>query len=945
MATVYVDNQPYEMDPRQNLLQACLSAGLDIPYFCWHPALGSVGACRQCAVKLFKDDNDTRGKIVMSCMTGVADGMRISIDDAEAREFRARVIEWLMVNHPHDCPVCDEGGECHLQDMTVMTGHTHRRFHFRKRTHVNQNLGPFVNHEMNRCIACYRCVRFYQDFAGGTDLDVFAAHNHVYFGRREDGTLESEFSGNLVEICPTGVFTDKTLKKHYTRKWDLQSAPSVCVHCGLGCNTFPAERYGGLRRVHSRYHSEVNRYFLCDRGRYGYEFVNNDRRIRAPLWREPRPGPRHEGEARAETAACPVSMESALRHAAAFLGNGSKVIGIGSPRASLEANFALRSLVGPERFFLGLSDIDYRLSSVMLDILRAGPAPAASLREIGMAGALTDAGPADAGPADAALTDAALILGEDVTNTAPLVALALRQSVRRRPMRETAALDIPEWNDGAVRVATQNRKGPLFVATPFAGKLDDVATQTYRAAPDDLTRLGFAVAHVLDRTAPAPPNLSAEIAQMAQTIAQALRDAEAPLVVSGPSCGSESVLRAAANVAWALRKAGRPARLCLTAPECNTMGLALIGGRPLDEVFDLVASGKAETVVILENDLYRRADAEKVDAFFAASKHVIALDHLMNGTTPKADIVLPAGTFAESDGTLVNNEGRAQRFYQVFVPRGDIQESWRWLRDMMVAADRVGVRKWRGLDDIVADLAEALPIFRDIGKIAPTAAFRLAGQKIARQPHRYSGRTAMTADISVHEPRSPEDRDSALAFSMEGYAGVPPAALVPRFWAPGWNSVQSVTRFQEEVNGPLRGGESARRLLEPQRSREPQQLAGPATEAPTSFFADIPAAFAPREGQCLIVPLHHIFGSEELSVLTPGIAERAPRPYLAMNARDAERRGLKDGEEADLHLANRILRLPVKIRTEAPDGVAGVPVGLPSLEFIPLPQWGTLRKV
>ncbi len=285
VATIYIDNRPYVVKDGQNLLRACLSLGFDLPYFCWHPAMHSVGACRQCAVKQFKDENDTKGRIVMACMTLAADGTRISIDDPEARAFRAGVIELLMVNHPHDCPVCDEGGECHLQDMTVMTGHTYRRFRFQKRTHRNQDLGPLVNHEMNRCIACYRCVRFYRDYAGGRDFDVFQWHNHVYFGRHADGTLENEFSGNLVEICPTGVFTDKTLKRHYTRKWDLQTAPSICVHCGVGCNTIPGERYGLLRRIRNRYHRDVNGYFLCDRGRYGYEFVNSPRRIRQAMLR------------------------------------------------------------------------------------------------------------------------------------------------------------------------------------------------------------------------------------------------------------------------------------------------------------------------------------------------------------------------------------------------------------------------------------------------------------------------------------------------------------------------------------------------------------------------------------------------------------------------------------------------------------------------------------
>lgn len=159
MATIHVDGKALEVDGADNLLQACLSLGLDIPYFCWHPALGSVGACRQCAVKQYTDENDTRGRIVMSCMTPATDNTWISIEDEESKAFRASVVEWLMTNHPHDCPVCEEGGHCHLQDMTVMTGHNERRYRFTKRTHQNQELGPFIAHEMNRCIACYRCVQ------------------------------------------------------------------------------------------------------------------------------------------------------------------------------------------------------------------------------------------------------------------------------------------------------------------------------------------------------------------------------------------------------------------------------------------------------------------------------------------------------------------------------------------------------------------------------------------------------------------------------------------------------------------------------------------------------------------------------------------------------------------------------------------------------------------
>ncbi|MEO7142774.1 MAG: NADH-quinone oxidoreductase subunit NuoG, partial [Bryobacteraceae bacterium] len=414
MGTIYIDGKPYDADPKQDLLVACLSLGFDLPYFCWHPALGSVGACRQCAVKEFKDDKDTKGKIVMACMTPAKEETRISIHDPEAVAFRAAIVEGMMLNHPHDCPVCDVGGECHLQDMTVMTGHDYRRTRFEKRTFRNQYLGPFLYHEMNRCIQCYRCVRFYREYAGGNDLNAFGIKNTVYFGRSEDGVLENEFAGNLVEVCPTGVFTDKTLRRHYTRKWDLRMAPAICVHCGAGCNITIGERYGSLRRVLTRFNSEVNGYFLCDRGRYGYEFVNSEHRIRAA---------RLEGQ--------PISGDEAARKLK-FLVTDGKAIGIGSPRASLEANFALRTLVGKDRFFAGIADDQWRMITTMVGILQAGPARSPSLHDI-------------------ELSDAVLILGEDVTNSAPRMALSLRQSVRHQSFEIADKLHIPLWMDDAVR--------------------------------------------------------------------------------------------------------------------------------------------------------------------------------------------------------------------------------------------------------------------------------------------------------------------------------------------------------------------------------------------------------------------------------------------------------------------------------------------------------------
>src|SRR5262249_27946851 len=210
-------------------------------------------------------------------------------------------------------------------------------------------------------------------------------------------------------------------------------------------------------------------------------------------------------------------------------------------------------------FYIGMSERDSGLVSLALRILRDGPARSPSLHDVEM-------------------SDAALALGEDVMNTAPMLALALRQSSRRRPMRIAEKLKIPEWDDAAAREAVGQTKGPLFIATTDSTKLDDIAVQTYRAAPDDIVRLGFAVAHALNASAPPVADFPDEARALAESVARALREAERPLIVSGTSCGSEAVMHAAANVAWALRANGRAAGLCFAMPECNSLGVGVIGG-------------------------------------------------------------------------------------------------------------------------------------------------------------------------------------------------------------------------------------------------------------------------------------------------------------------------------------------------------------------------------
>lgn len=901
MIKIEVDGKTYEVKPGKNLLDTCLSLGLDLPYFCYHPALGSVGACRQCAVKRFKDASDTKGRIIMSCMEPVADGMIISINDPQAKAFRESIIESLMLNHPHDCPVCDEGGECHLQDMTLMTGHAYRRNRYKKRTYQNQYLGPFVNHEMNRCIQCYRCVRFYRDYAGGNDLDVFASHDHVYFGRQQEGTLENEFSGNLAEVCPTGVFTDKTLKNHYTRKWDLTNTPSVCVHCSVGCNTISGERYGMLRRTMSRYNGAVNGYFLCDRGRFGYEFVNSGSRIT------------HHYLRNAENNILAKSNEEVIALALSeAITEPKKIIGIGSPRASLEANFALSELVGRDNFYSGFSRAEQSLLTLSLNILKEGIAHTPSLKEMEKC-------------------DAVFILGEDVINTAPMVGLAIKQAAKTVPTAMAAKSGIPAWHNNALQTLMQHQKSPVFIASSFETRLDDLSEINFRGTPDSIAKLGDAVAFYVNNHGnpiSKPVNSDNEEQRTAERIATALIDAQNPLIVTGIHSFSPAILKASAAIARALSLEGKKANLGILFPECNSLGLAMMGAKPTQEAIELVSKGNADTVIILENDLYRRVDKKSADQFFAGSKTTIVLDHLANETTQKASILFPVGTYAESEGTLVNYEGRAQRFYQALPAKGPVVESWRQISDMIRLRNK-DAEGWHTFDQVVNAMTTAFPQFAGVKEYLPHADFRMLNEKIKRQTPRFSGRTAIRANVNVSEPKPPEDTDSPLAFSMEGNDQTPPSSLVTYYWKPGWNSYQAMNFYLDEPNGSMKGGDPGIRLLDDQKG------SGPLTSVPDESMPE-------KSNVWMILPVYCIFGSEELSAAGQAVKERIPQPFVLVNSKNAPILPVNDDGTFSLNIGGKIIKVLARMDDSIPEEIIGLSVNLPGMEYIELPAYGKI---
>ncbi len=658
----------------------------------------------------------------------------------------------------------------------------------------------------------------------------------------------------------------------------MQYAPSVCQGCSSGCNISPGERYGEIRRVENRFNGSVNQYFLCDKGRFGTGYVNRADRPRQPQFRN------------GETVAT-VSVDQALDQAIAKL-QGKKVLGIGSPRASLESNYALRELVGQANYSTGIAQKEQKLVELAASIMQTEGIYNPNMREIES-------------------YDAVLILGEDLTQTAPRMALSVRQAAKNKAREMAAKTRTPDWLAEPVQRIGQEAKSPVYILAATQTRLADVATGEVVASPNDIARLGFAVAAAVNGEVVS--GLDEDAKAFAQTIADTLKAANKPLIIAGTSLQDASIMEAAAQLTQNL---GSKAGLSLVVPEVNSMGLALFGGLSLEQAF----AQDYDTLVIVENDLFRRLPAAQVKAALDKAETVIVLDHSETETVKQADIVLSAASFAEGDGTVVSQEGRAQRFYQVYdpsyyKPEYAIKESWRWLHAIETGIKGKAV-DWTLLDDVIESIVKNIPVLEAIQDVAPDAGYRVHGLKIAREPRRYSGRTAMRAPLSVHEPKQPTDPDSALTFSMEGYVGPQKASsLVPFAWAPGWNSPQSWNKYQDEVGGHLKGGDSGVRLFD-RLAKRPAR----------SYVAPVPVVANPESFR--LVPMHHIFGSGEFTIKTPAMETRIPEAVFAVGEQDATRLNLQEGQRITVKAGETTVSLPVQVIEYLPTGYIGYPVGL-----------------
>lgn len=305
----------------------------------------------------------------------------------------------------------------------------------------------------------------------------------------------------------------------------------------------------------------------------------------------------------------------------------------------------------------------------------------------------------------------------------------------------------------------------------------------------------------------------------------------------------------------------------------------------------------------------------------------------MNNTTRKADFILPAGTVYESDGHLVNNEGRVQRFYKVFVKEGEVRSGWKWMQILSKNTIKNPLSKLNDIFDYSEAIENDYPIFKGLAKNITPLNFREGAQKIAREPHRYSGRTAMHANKTIHEPTPPLDKESPMSFTMEGFQGTPSAPLTPFFWSPGWNSVQSINKFQIEIGAELRREIPQLSIL---KNKEPGNLSG------EYYKMELNNGKYQNEKttkRWKVLPLYHIFGSDELSVKDGGIKELVPQPYIGIHPESAKKMGWDESMWVKPEGDGNYIKIQLRFMDEIPEDCVGVPMGLEQMGFVELKDW------
>jgi NADH-quinone oxidoreductase subunit G len=627
MVKVEVDGRTVEVPAGSMIMEATNRLGVYVPHFCWHPQLSIAANCRMCLVQVEKAP-----KPMPACATPVAEGMKISTRSEYAKQAQRGVMEFLLINHPLDCPICDQGGECQLQDLAVGYGGSSSRYAEPKRVVAAKPMGPLISaEEMTRCIHCTRCVRFGQEIAGVMELGMIGRGEHAEIVSFVGAAVDSELSGNMIDICPVGALTSKPFR-YTARTWELGRRRSVSPHDGLGANLVVQVKHDRVMRVVPFAQPALNECWLSDKDRFSYEGLNAEDRLTKPMVRQ-------GGEWRE------VDWEKALAFAAeglrkAAAAHGAASIGaLVSPHATLEEMHLAQKLVRG----LGSENVDFRLrqSDFAADgNMKGVPWLGMKVAELGA-------------------LDRVLVVGSFLRKDHPLLANRFRQAAKRG--QQVNVIHVA----GDDLAMTLNAR---LVVRP--GELVASLAQVVKAVAEE-------------KGAAVPPALAPLVVGVdARAIAKSLASGQSAGIFLGNSAQQHP--RASQLHVLAQSLAGAlGARFGFLGEAANSVGGYLArcipGAGGLNAAAMLAAPRKAYLLVGVEPELDTGNPGQAARAMDAA-EFVIVLSAYRGRTPDYADVVLPVTPFSETSGTFVNTAGDAQAFNPVVKPLGDARPAWKVLR-------------------------------------------------------------------------------------------------------------------------------------------------------------------------------------------------------------------------------------------------------------------------
>ena len=622
MVEIELNGKKVEVPEGSMVMHAAEIAGTYIPHFCWHKKLSIAANCRMCLV-----DVEKAPKAVPACATPVTNGMIVRTLTDKAVKAQESVMEFLLINHPLDCPVCDQGGECQLQDLAVGYGMSASRFTEEKRVVLRKDAGPLISmEEMTRCIHCTRCVRFGEEIGGVMELGMVNRGEHSEITTIKGDTVDSEISGNMIDICPVGALTSKPFR-FAARTWELSRRRSVSPHDSNGANLTVQVKNHKVLRVVPYENEDVNECWIADRDRFSYEALNSDERLTRPMLKQG--GQWHE-----------VDWQTALE----YVGNGLRDIiaehGAGSvgalvsPHSTLEELFLAKQLING----LGSDNIDHRLRAAEFE---------------------TGAGVRWLGTSIASLStlQAALVVGSNLRKDHPLFAQRIRQAVRKGGCSVNAINAIDhDWAMGMGQVMLAPASG---WATALAEVAAAVAAQKGIAAPVPVQAIG----------------------DQAKAIVASLMVGERKAVLLGNAAAHHAKASSLLALAqWIGQNTG--ATVGYLTEAANTVGAQWVGAQPAAEGLNAaqMLSGSLKAALLFNTEPEFDSAAGSAAAEVLAKASMVVTFSPFKANMAFSDVLLPIAPFTETSGTFVNAEGRIQGFHAVVKPLGETRPGWKVLR-------------------------------------------------------------------------------------------------------------------------------------------------------------------------------------------------------------------------------------------------------------------------